>query len=318
MNDLQDKIKKIHNNPNLTNSEKMKQIQALYLKQYTVPESKQMKQTPCTHYNRKNKIYCKECSTFYNCRLCHDEINDHKIDRFTIDLIKCTECSKEQSPSQICIKCNTIFGEYYCDICHLWELNNIDIYHCDKCKICRKGKREDFTHCNTCDMCMLNTFHDTHKCVSETMKNNCPICRQYMFDSVEGINILPCGHSIHAECMKSLLQKDYRCPLCKKSVAKMNWRAFDRVSNSILIPRDYRDKTINILCNDCEQRSTIPFTIELYKCKSCGGYNTTVTNEPESTIDIPDVDSTLAASNEDLIIEDYDIDSHSGDSDTFV
>jgi RING finger and CHY zinc finger domain-containing protein 1 len=178
-------------------------------------------------------------------------------------------------------------------------------------------------------MCMLNTFHDTHKCVSETMKNNCPICRQYMFDSVEGINILPCGHSIHAECMKSLLQKDYRCPLCKKSVAKMNWRAFDRVSNSILIPRDYRNKKINILCNDCEQRSTIPFTIELYKCNSCGGYNTTITNEsssiPDSTIDIPDNhtesnEDTLTTSNEDLIIEDYNssIDSHSGDSDTFV
>ena len=318
MNTLQDKIKKIHGTTSLTSSEKMKQIQALYLKQYTVPDTNYVEQTKCTHYNRKNQIYCKTCLIFYNCRLCHDEINDHKIDRFTINLIKCTNCKRRQVPAKSCIECSTVFGKYYCDICHLWELDDIYIYHCDKCKICRKGKREEFTHCDTCDMCMLNTFSETHKCVSETMKNNCPICRQYMFDSVEGITILPCGHSIHAECMKSLLQTDYRCPLCKKSIAKMNWGAFDRISDSILMPDEYKNKKINILCNDCEQRSRIPFTIDLYKCCSCGGYNTTIINEDvlssQDTIPSPDTIPSLDTipDSDELIIEDLI------DNDSFV
>ena len=321
MNNLQQKIKEINSNSELTHAEKMKKIQEIYLNNHSIHQKKDIQvQSECTHYTRNNTIFCETCNNFYKCRLCHDNVNDHKIDRFKIDKIKCNKCNFEQAPSKECVYCGIEFGHYYCDVCHLWELDkNIDIYHCDKCGICRKGKREDFIHCDKCDMCLGVDYYKNHTCVTESMKNNCPICNQYMFDSVDGISVLPCGHSIHAECMKTLFKNDYRCPLCKKSVHKMNWSHYDRISNSIQIPDEYKEKKLKILCNDCENYSVIPFTIELYKCYTCGGYNTSIIdNNPDEDISsqlfLGDQNDNLSSDEQsDNLSHDVQIDNLSGD-----
>lgn len=45
--------------------------------------------------------------------------------------------------SKQCIneKCKTVFGRYFCETCKFFDDDPTkDIYHCDKCKICRIGK----------------------------------------------------------------------------------------------------------------------------------------------------------------------------------
>ena len=51
----------------------------------------------CSHYRRGCNILCKECNKFYPCRVCHDEMEDHKINQFEIDNIECRSCFKKQS-----------------------------------------------------------------------------------------------------------------------------------------------------------------------------------------------------------------------------
>ena len=79
---------------------------------------------------------------YFSCRLCHDDIiSTHKFDRYNVNKIQCKKCNTEQDVSNECINCKIKFGVYYCNICHLYENENTEIYHCDKCNICRKGKR---------------------------------------------------------------------------------------------------------------------------------------------------------------------------------
>lgn len=37
----------------------------------------------------------------------------------------------------------------------------------------------------------------SHVCVANSMHQNCPVCFEYLFDSVRPIAVLPCGHTIH-------------------------------------------------------------------------------------------------------------------------
>jgi len=45
------------------------------------------------------------------------------------------------------------------------------------------------------------------------------------------------------------------------------------------MPEAYSNKTMKILCNDCLNKSIVPFHILPGKCKSCRSYNTTRTEE---------------------------------------
>jgi len=39
-------------------------------------------------------------------------------------------------------------------------------------------------------------------CVANSMKNDCPVCLEYLFDSVRRAAVLPCGHTVHADCLE--------------------------------------------------------------------------------------------------------------------
>lgn len=82
------------------------------------------------------------------------------MDRFKVMEVQCSECqtiqqvSEAYSPSladvagppigvcsclkaqQTCEQCHVQFGEYYCDICHLFDKDKKQ-YHCQPCGICR-------------------------------------------------------------------------------------------------------------------------------------------------------------------------------------
>ena len=242
----------------------------------------------CGHYISGCKIIAKCCNKKFGCRICHDfETSEHEINRYEIEEIICNNCNLRQPVSNSCInKECTVFGEnfasYYCGICHLYsDKPESEIYHCEKCKICRMCgtgmKPSDFFHCDKCGGCINNQLKETHKCVTDALRNDCCICLDNIFLSREAVVVLPCGHAIHSTCFNSSIkQNKYTCPLCRKIMIKgdaldmMNLQ-YDNIIS--LYPYDENIKA-EISCNDCEFKGEVPFHPVGLKCGGCGGYNT--------------------------------------------
>uniref|UniRef100_A0A2C9LTL5 CHY-type domain-containing protein n=1 Tax=Biomphalaria glabrata TaxID=6526 RepID=A0A2C9LTL5_BIOGL len=90
----------------------------------------------CNHYTRNCKLKAPCCSVFYSCRFCHDEDNDHEMDRHKVMEVQCKRCDTIQEVRKDCSKCGIIFGEYFCPICRLYDVPKHQ-FHCLKCGICR-------------------------------------------------------------------------------------------------------------------------------------------------------------------------------------
>ena len=70
--------------------------------------------------------------------------------------------------------------------------------------------------------------------------------------------------------------RGYRCPLCMHSAFDMSryWRQLDDEVAQTPMPSEYQNMTVDILCNDCNGRSTVQFHIVGMKCNICESYNT--------------------------------------------
>ena len=270
---IREKIMEINRLTGITAEEKSKIIQRLY-NQPILEEKKIEEVRECDHYKRKCLIVANCCQNIYACRLCHDEIEDHKINRYETKYIVCKECNKKQEVSNKCENCGVIFGEYYCKLCRLWDTSEIKKYHCEKCGICRVGMEEEYEHCDECGFCVVKT---EHKCIKNKCKSDCPVCLENLFHSRKQIVQMKCGHPIHGDCLEEYCKTDYRCPLCKKAViADENLKSFwesIRVSNQFEVPILYRDWISKVYCNECEQKSYVPFQVSQNYCRICRGYN---------------------------------------------
>ena len=140
------------------------------------------------------------------------------MDRFQVREVVCKICNTRQERSNKCIECSTVFADYHCNTCNLWMGEGKQPFHCDKCGFCRVGGAENYTHCDVCCMCLDNAVYDSHNCLADKYKNNCPVCREDMHTSRHSPQDLPCGHAIHSVCFRKLVAFDYRCPICKKTV----------------------------------------------------------------------------------------------------
>ncbi|KAJ4338214.1 hypothetical protein N0V95_008129 [Ascochyta clinopodiicola] len=112
----------------------------------------------CQHYKRNVKVQCYECRHWYTCRHCHDEVEDHALNRKATENMLCMACGTPQKAADICQECGTEAACYYCDICKLWDNNaRKKIYHCPDCGICRRGEGlgKDYTHCQTAYKCPI-------------------------------------------------------------------------------------------------------------------------------------------------------------------
>lgn len=228
----------------------------------------------CKHYMRKCKIISPCCNNTYDCRLCHDENETHEINRFDISQIICSKCNTQQSPSQYCVKCFTCFGLYYCDICRLFDDVNKEQFHCVGCGFCRIGGKHNFTHCYKCNMCIPNTSIDNHKCLV-VKDSTCPICIGDLFTSVQSVTGLKCGHYIHNQCLVDMLNTNYKCPVCMKSIVdttNIN-QFYDNEIINTPIPEDLA-VDIKASCIDCDINFDTKYHIVGIKCVNCGGYNT--------------------------------------------
>ena len=49
---------------------------------------------------------------------------------------------------------------------------------------------------------------------------------------------------------------------------------YDREIQNTIIPEEYKNKELDIFCNECEKYSKCKFHIVALKCSNCNGYNT--------------------------------------------
>uniref|UniRef100_A0A2C9V9T2 RING-type domain-containing protein n=2 Tax=Manihot esculenta TaxID=3983 RepID=A0A2C9V9T2_MANES len=169
-------------------------------------------------------------------------------------------------------------GKYFCSKCNFFDDDvSKQQYHCDECGICRTGGEKNFFHCNRCGCCYSILLKDSHNCVERAMHHNCPVCFEFLFDTTKDITVLPCGHTIHLECVKQMKRHfQYACPVCSKSYCDMScvWEKLDQEVASTPMPQIYQNKMIWILCNDCGEKSEVIFHIVAQKCMRCNSYNT--------------------------------------------
>lgn len=235
----------------------------------------------CSHYQRNCKVECPTCGLWFPCRFCHDAVvSDHKLIRSDVQHILCMRCNTPQVPeNNYCINCEQELANYFCSICVLYDNDPTkDIYHCDKCGICRLGLGlgKDYFHCDECNICLLIDLRERHKCVSNTTHSNCPICNEYLFTSVAKVVFMKCGHSIHQHCYDELRKHLYKCPICKKTVVNVEtqFRILDQEIRQLPLPAPYNLWRCIISCNDCKGKSNALYHVLGLKCKYCNSYNT--------------------------------------------
>ena len=94
----------------------------------------------CKHYMRSCRIRAACCNRLYTCRVCHDENEDHQINRYATESMVCMHCAKEQPCGRECSGCGEVLGLYYCDTCRFHDSDPAKkIFHCDQCGLCRIG-----------------------------------------------------------------------------------------------------------------------------------------------------------------------------------
>ena len=155
------------------------------------------------------------------------------------------------------------------------------MFNCDKCEICRVGGRENSFHCDVCEFCFHKDTKPTHKCIPSILKRECPVCMEWMQTSADSLGKMRCGHYIHIKCFHKYMSHNLKCPLCKKSLINPDIIKpyMKNHIESIPMPEEYKHMKMVVLCNDCLQKSTIPFHTVGGKCSKCGSYNTSRIHE---------------------------------------
>ena len=65
----------------------------------------------CVHYRRKARLVAPCCGKVYPCRFCHDEVEDHELDRKTVREVVCIACGNRQGILQSCTNCDIVLAE---------------------------------------------------------------------------------------------------------------------------------------------------------------------------------------------------------------
>lgn len=170
----------------------------------------------CEHYIRRCLLLAPCCNKIYQCRLCHNEEEDHELDRSSVEFLICSQCHMKQGVRSHCIKCGICFGMYSCLECRLFDDTDKQQFHCNDCGFCRIGGRENFVHCRNCEICLDKNFFKDHKCRAECGKDVCPVCYESVHSSTLGNVFVPnCGHLIHNVCLSMISKHNFvRCPIC--------------------------------------------------------------------------------------------------------
>ncbi|OBS65730.1 hypothetical protein A6R68_05730 [Neotoma lepida] len=89
-----------------------------------------------------------------------------------------------------------------------------------------------------------------------------------------------CHDNIEDHQLDRFKVKEVQCVNCEKiqhaqqTYMTRDWRQLDNEVAQTPMPLEYQNVTVDILCNDCNGRSTVQFHILGMKCKICDSYNT--------------------------------------------
>ena len=244
-----EQIQKIKSDQGLTEKEKNIKIQQLMSNNYLESniKTKTNENKTCSHYTKKCSRFVFECCDIIDpCVRCHRERECCEPVNIKVKEIICNECGFKQQPKSDCDGCGIRFNKSYCGICYIWT--DKDITHCVDCGICRIGTAETLYHCTDCETCFNidKSKGLIHECVgkqkNEDNKDNtnnkdnksnnkkitkwtdglCVICTESTFNSQSESFSLPCTHLIHSNCFNEyILQSNYKCPYCKKSICDL-------------------------------------------------------------------------------------------------
>ncbi len=66
------------------------------------------------------------------------------------------------------------------------------------------------------------------------------------------------------------------CPICRKSIIDplLIEATLDAEIEATKMPEEYKNLEIQVLCNDCNTKSTVKFHVVGAKCLQCRSYNT--------------------------------------------
>jgi RING finger/CHY zinc finger protein 1 len=256
------------------------------------PPEEAIKEIGCSHYKRKSKFVTPCCKKVYTCRFCHDDKEDHTVNRKEVTELICTLCEMRQPVQAECQNCGIRFGkvgtshcvtctlisvQYTCLECNLFDDEDKNQFHCPGCGICRIGGADKFFHCEKCNMCLPIQLQNGHKCVENVSRANCPVCLEDIHTSRIPCHIPMCGHLLHRTCFNQLLKAGhYACPICQTSLMDMTqlWKYLDNEVAHTPMPSQYNCYLVQILCKDCHKESTVKFHVIGCKCIHCGSYNT--------------------------------------------
>ena len=204
----------------------------------------------------------------------------HDFDRRGVARVQCALCDTEQPFGSSCVACGTGFGRYTCLECRFFDDDiSKQQWHCAKCGICRAGGKANFFHCDACGCCYSKSLQDSHTCRERSMHSDCPVCCDFLFDSVYPVTVMACGHAMHEHCLQSLMaHAQFTCPTCMRSVCDMTplWASRDAQCEATPMPAKYALVRVNTACNDCGTKGEVPFHVLGLKCSNaaCGSYNT--------------------------------------------
>nr|GMD64044.1 E3 ubiquitin-protein ligase MIEL1 [Ipomoea batatas] len=108
----------------------------------------------CEHYRRRCKIRAPCCNEIFTCRHCHNEAKSglsdpkerHELVRRDVKQVICAVCNTEQQVAEVCLNCGVKFGDYFCEICRLYDddlvnqqVSYIRFEYRYRCPICSKS-----------------------------------------------------------------------------------------------------------------------------------------------------------------------------------
>ncbi|XP_068657679.1 E3 ubiquitin-protein ligase MIEL1-like [Aristolochia californica] len=105
-----------------------------------------------------------------------------------------------------------------CSNCKLEQPVSKRQFHCRECGICWIGGRENFFHCKKCGCCYSNDLKESHVCVENSLRHDCAICLEYLFDSLKPMKVMKCGHTLYSKCFEKMMTEGVtalphlRCP----------------------------------------------------------------------------------------------------------
>lgn len=225
----------------------------------------------CRHYSNSCLVRFECCLSLHPCRLCHDEAEGHKADRYKVSHMVCCSCGLQQPKARECSQCLAPVSNYFCGRCNLWDSSGDKIFHCGKCNVCRRGDPRESFHCDSCQTCLSAVGPGTHTHVENTTGGNCPICAEDMSESTEVLVLLRCGHSLHERCFQEFVKETYTCPICSRPVGDTSVvnRKVERLLGMEASGTDTRKEAI-ARCRNCSSVSKYRDIAVHNKCLFCG------------------------------------------------